>query len=72
MFTQFRPAISPPPVNPKPKTLIPTIPSSGEEERIFPSLTSKTIGSLQSKQTVSIFMVLPGNNQQTASDSNAH
>mgnify|MGYP004012802143 CR=1 FL=1 len=50
----------------------PTIPLAGIELRISPSLTVTLIGSLQSRQTLSIWIVLPGNNQQTARDSKAH
>lgn len=39
---------------------------------ITPSRTNTTIGSPQSRQGASIWIVLPGNTQQTARDSNPH
>ncbi len=49
----------------------PTMPG-GLAERISPSRCSITMVSLQSRQGVSMWMVLPGKSQQTASDSNPH
>lgn len=45
---------------------------SGSSVSIVPSLTSTRTGSPQSRHSESIRTVLPGNSQQTASDSNAH
>ena len=45
---------------------------SGSSVSIVPSFTSTRIGSPQSRHSESIRTVLPGNSQQTASDSNAH
>ncbi len=44
----------------------------GSSASMVPSLTSTRTGSPQSRHTESIRTVLPGNSQQTASDSNAH
>ena len=44
----------------------------GEVYKTWPSSISMAIGSPQSRQGASIRIVLPGNNQPTASDSKPH
>ena len=45
---------------------------SGSRDSILPSFTLTCTGSPQSRHGESICTVLPGNSQQTASDSKAH